>query len=161
MLTQIEKANEKLMSLNDPAVIPAVEAVFHSNPELSRTAIEWLAGIDAVESSHALVKYALLNNDKSIRDLATAKLKERPLHDVVPKLLEMMTAPTTATLVPSYDRNGSLVGYSQYLVKEGFDATKIEATNTRLKTSGRYSRGQRFLESQMKSALDSDTAADV
>lgn len=111
----------KLMAIQDPAAVPAVEALLASPAvDASRVVVEWLGKIDTVEASQVLARYSLLHPQKEIRTAAVAKLQQRPLFDFVPDLLSMLSSPVNAMLIPSFER-GRLTGYRQAFAQEKFD----------------------------------------
>lgn len=140
-----EKGTAELMALDEPSAIPAIEAKLETITEAgAKLVVDWLANIDAVESSQALARYSIFHPRPSIRKAATQHLKERPLHDFVPDVLGMLTSPVSTMLVPTFDQDGDLTGYRQAFAQEKFDQTDflifdrtIERTRVRLPTQTR------------------------
>ncbi len=68
-----------------------------------------------------------------------------------------MSTPVTSSLIPNYDDEGNLTGYTQALTQEKFDRKDYLSVDTRFVTSGENSRGQTFLERQMSLAMNPET----
>ncbi|MEZ6135348.1 MAG: polymorphic toxin-type HINT domain-containing protein [Pirellulaceae bacterium] len=113
---------EALMEIKEPEAVFAVEAAFATaNTDLAPIAIDWFASIDSVEASHVLARYSLMHPADEIRQRASLALKQRPLHDFVPDMLSMLSAPVSVSIVPEFDRRGRLTGYSQAFAQEKYD----------------------------------------
>lgn len=129
-------ARKSLMEMTQVECIPAAENVFRmANEDVSKVVVEWLSTHDSVDGSLALLNYAVQHTSPSIRQQAAQALKERPLHDYVPHLLNMLTSPVFAMAVPSFNRDGSLAGYQQAFVQEQSDQTKVLAVTTQINRS--------------------------
>ncbi len=156
-----EAALKKQDDLCTAEVVPAIEAYFSMVPEQASIGVDWLAKIDCVESTVSLAKFALMHPDPLLRDRAIEHLKLRPLHDYVPELLAMLATQISSTLIPKFDENGELIGYTQALTQERFDEKELMAIDTRVQTNGRNSRGQAFLEEQMELAINPLTSGEA
>ncbi len=86
-----------------------------------------MSQIDTVESSQVLARYSLMHPDENIRTYATTKLSTRPKYDYVPEMLEMLSSPISMTIVPSFNRDGTLAGYRQAFAREDFDGKEFVA----------------------------------
>ncbi len=129
-------AQRTLMELKETDSIPAVESVFRTaNDEVSLVVVKWLSGQDNVAGSLALLNYAVQHTAPKVRELAAQSLKERPLHDFVPQLLDMLSSPVFAMAVPSFNRDGSLAGYQQAFAQEESDRTQVIAISTQVTRS--------------------------
>lgn len=120
------EARKILLGLDAAEAIPAVQAVFgQANEEVALLVIDWLAQLNSVAGSKALLQYACVHSQPSVRAAATQQLKQRPLHDFVPELLSMLSSPVFSTTVPYFNRDGSLAGYRQAFAKEEHERTQV------------------------------------
>lgn len=112
-------ARAELLKLKDPTAVGAVEAALAA-PDLatSKLLVEWMGQVDCVESSLVLTRYSLLHPEAIIRERATNELLNRPLHDFVPEVFAALSSPTSAMVVPNFDRQGKLTGYGQAFARE-------------------------------------------
>ncbi len=129
-------ARRSLMEMTQAECIPAAESVFRlASEDVSLVVVEWLSAHDSVEGSLALLNYAVQHTSPNVRERATQSLKERPHHDFVPQLLNMLSSPVFAMAVPSFNRDGSLAGYQQAFVQEESEQTKVLAITTQINRS--------------------------
>ena len=130
-----KNALAELNSITDADAVAAVEFVFSTpHEELSNAAIEWLSQIDSVEASKSLSRFSLMHPSEGVRQLATSRLSQRPLHDFVPDLLGMLESPVSTMVVPSFDQSGRLTGYRQAFHKENFEDQDLVMVNHRIET---------------------------
>ncbi len=116
----------ELQELTDPSALPAVDSILASpSPTIATLVIDWLAEVDSVESSQALARYSLVHPVRSTRKYATSKLKQRPPHDFVPDMLEMLSSQVSMMAIPAFDRSGALTGYRHAFAQEKFDKQEI------------------------------------
>lgn len=120
------KAEQELMSIDEPDAVAAAEAFFADAPDpISLKAIEWFSSIDDVEPSQVLTRYALFHGSEKVRAAAEKALSNRPLHDFVPDVLNMLTSPVSSAVVPAFDRSGRLTGYRQAFAQETFSRNQF------------------------------------
>lgn len=127
---KLAAGKEALMKIQDEDAVPAVEAIFASPHEaMSKLTIDWLATIDSADASQAIARHSLFHPVQEVRHYATGRLKQRPFHDFVPDMLNMLSAPVSAMIVPEFDANGSLTGYRQAFAQEKFDKIDFVVLN--------------------------------
>lgn len=118
-------ANE-LRQLKDLSAVPAVESILASpSPAMATLVIDWMAENDCLESSQALARYSLAHPVDTVRKYAVSKLKQRPLHDFVPDMLEMLASHVSMMALPVMDSRGELTGYRHAFAQEKFDKQEI------------------------------------
>ncbi len=123
---QRDEGREKLLELQDPAAIAAVDVMLsNSTVEVAKVVVEWMAALDAVRSSQVLSRFALLHPNTDLRREATEALKTRPMHDYVPQLIDMTVSPVATMLVPVFERDGTLAGYRQAFTQETATQTNL------------------------------------
>lgn len=163
----------ELKEISDADAVPAVENILASpSPLIAGEAIEWFGATDSVESSQALMRFSLEHPSALVRDAAAKELKQRPLHDFVPDLLQMLTSPVSMMVVPEFDRLGNLLGYRKAFSRETVDKIDIvlvDRSITRTSVRGlRATRGQtgagafqvslnRFVEQSVRNFAIEDT----
>lgn len=122
-----ESALADFRAYKEPTAVGAVEAILNTPDEpTTKLLIEWMGQVDCYESSLVLARYSLLHPDDALRTLAMEKLVNRPLHDFVPQMLEMLSSPIAIMVQPSYDSRGRLTGYRQAFGREGMDDKNIQ-----------------------------------
>ena len=126
-----ERAEQKLLAIDDAKAIPAVESLFlGADNEVASIVVRWMQQIDSIESSQALMRYSIFHPTESIRDEALAALSKRPLHDFVPELLAMTSSPIHAMAVPIFNADGSLAGYQQAFAQETNERRNVTVFQT-------------------------------
>jgi hypothetical protein len=151
--TLVEKMNAKspkdraaataaFMAIKDPEAVGAVESAL-ATPDrpTSKLLVEWMGEIDCVESSLVLTRYCLLHPEAAIRDQAAEKLVNRPLHDFVPVILKALSAPSSALVIPNFDRQGRLISYQQAFAHENPVPKASQTLESRI---------QRVVQAQLK-----------
>jgi Pretoxin HINT domain len=131
------QASAELAEITDPLAIPAMEAAARSSDGAAKLVVNWLKKIDSPSASQSLARIALLHPTTDVRDVAVEGLKDKPLFDFVPQLLESLTGPIQATLVPAFDRRGNLTGYRQAFAKEIMNENRILLVDRALTSRGR------------------------
>jgi hypothetical protein len=105
--------------VNDPAAIPAFEAVTLDEAEvrggrhdgrlrLSLAFLDALAAMSDHAATQSLVRHAVLSRFDDVRYGASDRLQERPLHDVVPLLLDGLSAQIESSFRVVADNDGSV-----------------------------------------------------
>jgi hypothetical protein len=156
-----EAGKSALMAIQDAAAVPAVEAILTSpDVPLSQLAIDWMSLIDSVEASQVLARYSLFHPADETRNYAISKLKLRPFHDFVPDLLEMISAPVSAMIVPEFDGQGNLSGYRQAFAQEKFDKIDFVVLNRQFVRDGTTMPATN-LRNAMNGAQTQNTLADL
>lgn len=123
-----QKAIEDLQSIDDPMAGPAIGNVLVSMPSSlgAVAAIDWFAKLDSAETSRSLCWFALFHPNQDIREQAADHLRDRPLHDFVPDLLNTLATEIDASLLPVLDRNGRFVGMQNTFTQQGLDTQRIQ-----------------------------------
>ncbi|MEM7560794.1 MAG: polymorphic toxin-type HINT domain-containing protein, partial [Planctomycetota bacterium] len=121
-----ELALETLARLQTPDAVPCLEEVLSSSdasPVFLQSGLAALAKIDTVAASKSLSRFAVFHPDAKTRSLATNYLSDRPLHDFVPDLLQLLESPASIMMTPTFDSNGKFRGYEQAFTKERMNKT--------------------------------------
>lgn len=123
------EALQEIRELKDVHAVAALEQItldreLKTNDQFERcqqVSEAWLAALGAMPEQAAtlsLVRHAVFSPLASIRDAATAALKERSPHDYVPTLLSALAMPLESTYRVVTDTDGS-VHYFHSLYREG------------------------------------------
>jgi hypothetical protein len=117
---QRREAEREWERIDDPAAIPAIEAVFdtQSNQAGALRVVNKLSSMRSHEASAGLARYAVLSRWPQARQRAVDLLKNRPLHEYVPLLLASMYTPAQARAELYRAANGRLA-YREVLSREG------------------------------------------
>lgn len=114
-----DRAAKELAALDDPQAIPALEAaLLTGGTEFQEHVVRRLARFPHFEATEALVRCAVLSDHALARDAAIAALKDRPLHESVPLLLDGLQAPLKAQYRLVFDGNGR-INYTHAILREG------------------------------------------
>jgi hypothetical protein len=114
-----DRAAKELAAIDDPRAIPALEAVLLTGgTEFQEHVVKSLARFPHFEATEALVRCAVLSDHALARDAAIAALGERPLHEIVPMLLDGLQAPLKAQYRLVFDSKGR-ISYSHAILREG------------------------------------------
>lgn len=128
-----DEAVQKLASIDDPAVIPAIETFLNSHREgFGEELVRLLVKFPHVESTRTLVRYAVGSPFLSVRERATSELKKRPLHDFVPTLLAGLVAPIQSQFRVYVDPQGN-IRYQHAFAQQGTAANRIAVRNVTLR----------------------------
>jgi hypothetical protein len=159
--TALDSANEsdrsaaaaELTSMNDPAIIPALEWGIHTDTSLrstasssdnhsasakreaatpfQRQAIAALGRLSDQRTTYSLTGLGVFAAQSEVRQLAIDELKKRPLHDFVPTLLSGLANPIRFDYAMTFDRNEGTAAYRAVASQEGRDAIKqVEYSTT-------------------------------
>lgn len=105
-----QAALAKIRELSDPEAIPALEATVASHSQPAALAVlDAFATMPGVDPSLALMRQGMLSPWPDVRHEAARQLKQRPLGDFVPFLLDTMRSPVTTRSDIAVDPNGRLV----------------------------------------------------
>ena len=97
-----EAARKQFKDAPDPAMIPALEAVFATaKPEVGQAAVDALIAMPQQAATDSLVRFALLAKHEGMRDTAAAALKGRDPFTFVPFLLSQMQMPIEVSFTGS------------------------------------------------------------
>lgn len=117
--TARDRAAKELAAIDDPLAIPALEAVMLTGgTEFQEQVVKSLARFPHFEATEALVRCAVLSDHALARDAAVDALKDRPLHESVPMLLNGLQAPLKAQYRLVFDADGR-INYTHAVVREG------------------------------------------
>lgn len=96
---QRQTARDRLLAIDDPEAIPALEAVFASHGGFVATlTLDVLAGMPAPEASLALARQAVFSPSNETRKAAVERLDSRDLFSYVPALLEALRTPVESPI---------------------------------------------------------------
>jgi hypothetical protein len=117
--SQHHRAVGRLMAIDDPAAIPAMELVLSTHDaSCASLVVEALGKMQADEASVALARQAVLSPWRPVREAAAAQLKSRPLESYVPTLLSSMASPIRSR-VELYQAPGGRLMHRHTLHREG------------------------------------------
>jgi hypothetical protein len=125
-----ETAVAKLKSIDDPAVIPAIESYLSEHREgFGEELVKVLAQFQHYEATQTLARFAVVSPYLSVRERAIGELKKRPLHDYMPLLLAGLTAPIQSQFNFRVDRRGTIAYQHAFLREEpGFNLVAYQNT---------------------------------
>ena len=121
-----QRALDTIQQLQSSDAVPCLEEVLSNSdasPEFLQRGLGTLAKIDTVAASKSLSRFAVFHPDRETRALATNFLIERPLHDFVPDLLQLLESPASIMMTPIFDSDGKFRGYQQAFTKERMNKT--------------------------------------
>ena len=122
----------KLHELNDASAIPTLQRLLSVHSEaLALEVVAVLGRMADFEATASLVRHSLDLPWTSVRDAAAKQLKQRPLHDYAPLLLDELAAPLRSRFRVSIDADG-MVRRAHQLYQEGDEANHLlTATSAR------------------------------
>ena len=121
---QQQAAAKRLVEIRDPAAAAAIEALFAGHSESAAlAAVQALAGMHAHEADLILARIAVLTPWTAVDSSAIASLRQRPLANFVPDLLDAMYTPVESSWGLSEGPRGRLL-FRQTFVREGRDRTE-------------------------------------
>ena len=129
-----DKALGEIRALQDVEAIPALEEAtldqeLESNAQFERAMQIGLALVESLqqmpdqEAAESLIRHALDSSVASVRESAVLALRERPLNDFVPMLLDALAMPIESSFRVATDADGS-VHYWHSLFREGRYASR-------------------------------------
>jgi hypothetical protein len=135
----IERGNAKqraaalgeLTALDDPAAVPALEAVFAArsdskkSTESNQLLIETAGHIRGPEATGVLLRQAIMADARPVRDAAIAELKKRPMHTYVPLLIAALPGSVETAYRVCLLPNGAIDGQAEVLSKRGRSEHRI------------------------------------
>jgi len=86
-------AVERLLAIENPAAIPAMQLVLDNNEDHALLLVQTLSRKRILDASLALARQAVLSRFKSVRKAATKSLKTRKMEHYVPALLGSLYTP--------------------------------------------------------------------
>lgn len=155
-------AISQLAQIKDPLAIPAAEMLATSLSDAAcNVMIRWIDTFDSPDASKTLARFALLHPATEVRQMASEKLRGKPMFDYMPELLAGLSSPIQATLVPATNRRGQIVGYRQAFSKEEMNETRVLLFDRSMSWRGRQDfalmdRQNVQLQSMAQSALTVD-----
>jgi hypothetical protein len=90
-------ARQQLLEIDEVSALPALEAALTtSTPELALEFVNWTKGINRVETTLTLARLAIVSEADSVREHCVESLRQRPLDDYAPALLDILSTPYEA-----------------------------------------------------------------
>jgi hypothetical protein len=115
---QRQSAEKELAAIVDPQSVNVIELLYCSaNPRLAAYGIEHISAVDDPCASVALARQAISSPWQATRDLATEKLRHRPIEEYAPLLLSALQSPIDARLQMESDSVGRVTARSQLSVE--------------------------------------------
>jgi hypothetical protein len=115
---QRQAADKDLKEITSLETIEVIENQFcSSSPPLAARAIELMSAVDDPQVSLALARQAIHSPWQVTRDLASAKLRQRPLDDFAPLLLGALRNPVDGRMQMDIDEVGRVVLRKQLYVE--------------------------------------------
>lgn len=141
-LKQREVAAAKLEQVDDPHVIAVAETFLaDSGPNFGERLVALVGRFVQHEATETLVRFAILSPWPNVREAAIAQLKERPLHDFLPMVLEGLTAPIQSRWSVNRGPDGS-IHYQHAFFREGQQANMALAAEHVLRPQANIVSGQ-------------------
>ena len=127
---QRDNAKSRLLAIDDPSAVPALEAVFSRHSEPTATLmIEVLANMPDLDASAALARQAVFSEWQSVREAAAEKLQTRDFHSFVPMLLAEMGTPVNSRAELYLAPSGRLV-YRHTFLRKGQQQDEVAVVET-------------------------------
>ncbi len=126
-----ERADHRLTKIRDSRSIPAMEAAF-SNVSIRaiESGVHWLSTHTDSDAARSLMRFAVFHESEFVRQLASQHLSKRDFYEFAPTLIELVTSPVHSSLVPVFDREGSLLGFQHAFSREGVEQDQFLVLNT-------------------------------
>ncbi|HTN76311.1 MAG TPA: polymorphic toxin-type HINT domain-containing protein [Pirellulaceae bacterium] len=122
---QRQAAAQRLQAIDDPAAIPAIEAILcYELPDIAAPAVATLGAMTAPEASLAIARVSVNSPWRMIRDSAARQLPGRPYEQFVPQLLAGLYTATAAQAIVTQGPDGRLI-HQQVFVREGQDQKEV------------------------------------
>ncbi|HMO15405.1 MAG TPA: Hint domain-containing protein [Pirellulaceae bacterium] len=116
----------QLNDIDDPGVITALETmVLPINQKIGVQALGLINRFDVREASESLLRTALSDAPKAVRNKAVEYLAERNVYDFVPELLGQMVTPISVRYAISPDRFGN-ANYRFVMFQRSMDIDRVE-----------------------------------
>jgi hypothetical protein len=113
----------------DATAIPALDQIFAPHSELlALELIALLARIPQHEATVSLVQHCVDSQWPAVRQAAARQLKQRPLHDYVPLLLQELGSPIQTRFAVNVGRDG-LVRHQHVFFREGANQNELLEAN--------------------------------
>jgi hypothetical protein len=127
---QRNAAKEKLLKIDDPAAIGAMEQVLSVEQESeAQLMVEVLAAMPQAEATMAISRQAVFSPFPAVREAASEKLSTRREDDYIPALLASMYTPITTQAEVLRAPGGRLL-YRHAFAREGADAKELLVLDT-------------------------------
>ncbi len=121
-----QRARQAVQSIADVEFIPVIESFLSdSGPEFGRELVDALGRRNnSFSATEALVRFAVLSPWHAVRHAAAQKLRDRPLHDFVPTLIEGLSSPIVSRFYISRDGRGG-VRYQHHVTRREADGDYV------------------------------------
>ena len=121
-----EKARQELLAIDDPDVLPALEAALSEKSlKMAELFLDVLSNMKLVEADRYLARQAVLSPYVTIREAAAKKLRSRPPESYVPMLMESLHTPIQSQVRLFVGRSG--VRLTHLLYSETKDVRQLAA----------------------------------
>ncbi len=102
-----EKAQQELLAIDDPDVLPALEAALsETSLKTAEVLVDVLSKLKLVEAGRSLARQAVLSPYVTIREAAAKNLRSRPPESYVPLLMESLHTPIQSQVRLFVGRSG-------------------------------------------------------
>jgi hypothetical protein len=127
---RMDAARARLLALDDPSAIWAMEQVVSADRDDSALAvIDALAAMEHPEASLSLARHAVYYPTLRVREAAATALKERDPHSFVPELLALMVSPVDSRIAVARLPSGR-IGYRHAFAREGSERRELLVLDT-------------------------------
>ena len=129
-LAQRKSAAQRLLAVDDPAAIGAMEALLGGHSELTaQLTVEALSRMSASEASLALARQAVFSRWESVRKSAAESLGSRDRHSFVPALLAAMSTQIRSRM-ELYEAPGGRMTYRHVFFRQEQDRDAVTVLQT-------------------------------
>ena len=150
---------ERLMAIDDPAAIPAMEMVLSTADEkLGMLALNALDNMKVHEAAVGLARQAVFSPWPAVRQGAADRLANRPMDTYVPVLLSAMSWPVVSGMEMGRARGGG-IAYRHALYREGTDQRRLVIFDGRYRINSSSGPNRRALAGIAGRAGQGDLAA--
>ena len=150
---------ERLMAIDDPAAIPAMEMVLSTADEkLGMLALRALDNTKVHEATVGLARQAVFAPWPAVRQSAAEKLADRPMETYVPVLLSAMSWPVVSGVEMGRARGGG-IAYRHTFYREGVDQRRLVIFDGRYRINSPRGPNRRALAGIANRAVQGDPEA--
>lgn len=133
-----QAARERLASIQDPFVLPAMESILSStSEECSLAVVDVASQIAGQQATDSLIRHAVFSPFPLVREGAAEKLRSRPRESFVPDLISEMYLPATSQFQWAPLSNGRL-GYRHLIEREGAEQRQVIVLDTEYSRQARW-----------------------
>jgi hypothetical protein len=116
---------QDMQELTNPAAIPLLEQQMSTASEAASLAVvEWLGGRPEFKATVSLITHATQASWMPVRQAAIERLKDRPIHDVVPQLLGDLMSPVESKFAIRVSPFGSVIHQHEFY-RSGRDVNEV------------------------------------